>query len=158
MIFRLLGVLILVGSGIGVAYRLNLRSSVALERAEAWLSFLRFVKLRVECFSLPAPTILKQCDDKLLRRCGYVSECVPEQFEELLAKCDGLDAETERILGGFSEDFGKGYWDEQLHSCEYYFSMLNEHKESLKKQVPIQRKLRSTLCISIVIAVIILFL
>ena len=158
MIVRLLGVMILVGSGIGLAYRLNLRSSVALARAEGWLSFMRFVKLRVECFSLPVPAILKQCDRELLHRCGYEGEERVERISELLGRCDGLDIQTRSILKGFAEDFGKGYREEQLHSCEYYFSMLNEHKNVLEKQLPIQRKIRSTLCISTVIAILILSL
>ncbi|MBQ8331486.1 MAG: hypothetical protein IJX94_03185 [Clostridia bacterium] len=156
--YRILGAVMIALSGIGVAYCLNCRASVALEQAEAWLAFLRYVKLRVECFSLPAPTILKQCDISLLRACGYTGELPPKSFLELSEGCHWENEETKQIAELFAKEFGRGYREEQLRSCEYYFSILNDHKNTLEKQGPIRKKLRTTLCISCAVAIVILLI
>ena len=156
--YRLVGALLLGVSGVSGAYWLNRSSSAVLAQMEQWQTLLRYVKLQVDCFSLPASTILSRCDPALLRACGYERPGAPKSFEELLSGCYIRDAKAGEILRGFAAEFGKSYREEQLRGCEYYLTLLGQRRDAVAAQLPGKKKLNATLCVSGALAVVILLM
>ncbi|MBQ9086933.1 MAG: hypothetical protein IJY47_07075 [Clostridia bacterium] len=157
-VLKLLGVLLLTGSGIGGACWLSGRASIALSQVEGLLSLLRLIQLQVECFAMPASSILARCDRKLLRQCGYRGNDIPTDFRDFARQCEIADPTAAEIFRTFAEEFGRGYREEQARGCEYSSGLLEERRAVLAEQLPMRKKLYSTLCVSGAVALMILFL
>lgn len=155
---KLLGVLLLTGSGIGGAAFLCRRATVQLSQVEGLLSLIRTIRLQVECFAMPLSAILARCDERLLRQCGYRGSVPPTDFPTLLGGCQIADPSAAEIFGSFGEEFGRGYREEQAKGCEYALALLEERRVALSERLPVQKKLYSTLCVSGALALMILFL
>ncbi len=157
-IFKLVGALLLAASGGCCAYVMNQRAVRALKQTEGWLSLLRYIRTQVDCFALPIPRILLRADRSLFVSCGYAGEDVPCGLEQLLSDCDLRDRETEKIVKHFVGEFGKGYREEQLRSCDYYRELLEARRDALADQLPARKRVTSTLWISGALAIIILLI
>lgn len=157
-VFKLVGALLLAVSAARGAYVMNQRASLSLKQAEGWLALLRYIRTQVDCFALPIPRILSQCDLSLLTACGYGKEERPRDLEQLLCDCDLRDGEVRGIVGAFVGEFGKGYREEQLRSCEYYRELLSARRASLAEQLPARKRVTSTLWLSGALATVILLI
>lgn len=115
------------------------RSIVLFERRkymqiEGFVALLQYVRLQIECFSLPVPKILAQCDEKILTACGV--EGTPHDFEALLSKTTlYLSEEYCRLLYEFATRLGSGYREEQLRCCEYYLTRLQTYLDSTRTEL-----------------------
>ncbi len=158
LFYKIVGALVLVLSGVGGAYYMNQSANAALAQIEGWIAFLRYVRMQVECFSLPISDILKRCDPALLLACGYEDETTPKTPEELLSGVTIRDGASEGILRGFFDEFGKGYREEQVRSCDYHATLLGERREALAARLPERKKLHTTLCVAGALAVVVLLL
>ncbi len=156
--FKIVGALLLAVSGTWGAYTMNQRAAHTLKQAEGWLSLLRFIRTQVDCFALPIPQILSRVDHARLLCCGYEGQTPPRSLEELFLRCTIRDGEVERIAKSFVGEFGKGYREEQLRSCEYYCELLAARRDALAAQLPARRRVTSTLWISGALAVVILLI
>lgn len=155
---RLVGGLLLMGSGVGSTLWLCGRAATALRQVEGLIALLRQIRLQVTCFSMPASAILARSDPSLLRQCGYGGEGPPGDFAELVRESRILDPSAEEIFLDFGTDFGLGYREEQGMRCEYSIERLEERRRELAAQLPSRKKLYSTLCMSGALALMILFL
>ena len=155
---KAVGALILALSGIGGAAWLNRSASSVLVQIEGWQRLLRFIKLQIDCFSLPVSVILERCDRATLRACGYVSDLPARGLGELWERCSVQDEQTREIVRGFVSEFGKGYREEQLRSCDYYLSLLEQRRGTVAAQLPGKKKRNATLCVSGALAVVILLI
>lgn len=156
--YRILGALMVACSGIFAAHSLNAAAKAALEQSEAVISFLRFVRVQVDCFALPIASILSRCEKELLKKMGHAGENPPECLEELISGCTVYDGEAFRMFGQYAEEFGKSYREEQIGICDYYLELLGEHRQKLAVTLPPKKKINSALCISSALAVVILLL
>lgn len=156
--YRILGAGLLVGSGVWGAYRVNRASLGTLRQIESWLTLLRGVRSEIDCFALPLPVILSRVDRSLLRACGYTGDRSPQSFDEMLRGCVIHDREAERILRRFSEEFGRGYREQESLGCEYCLRLLQERRDRLGEQLPVKKRLCSTLCICVSLALAILLI
>lgn len=155
--YRIAGATILVLSGAMGAWFMNSSASRALLQTESFIGFLRFARIQIECFAMPACEIIARCDRDLLLQCGFKDEMPPQGLEGLIERCEIKDKETKEILGGFLSSFGKGYRDEQLRECDYYTELLCERRRKMADELPRKKKLNSTLCVSWALALVILF-
>ena len=155
--YRIAGAAILVFSGAMGAWFMNSTASRALSQTEAFIVFLRYARIQIECFAMPAGEIIARCERELLGRCGLVSEIVPQTLDELIERCEVKDKETLEILEGFVASFGQGYREEQLKECDYYIELLCERREKMADELPRKKKLNSTLCVCWALALVILF-
>ena len=158
MLYRIVGAVILVCSGVLGARLMNRSASQCLSEVEAWLSLMRYTHIQVECFSLPMPAILNRADADLLHRCGYLRESRPESFEALWEGCVIHDPACAEWMHDFSCEFGKSYREEQKRGCEYYEALLEQRREALLSDLPGKKKVHSALWISGALAVVILLI
>ena len=158
MALRIVGAAILSLCGVLFAAHLNRRAECRLRQVEGWISLLRFVKAQVECFSLPMSEILRRCDKEVLRSCGYPADLSPKSFSAMIEAASFCDGESARIARAFSEEFGKGYREEEMRGCDYYLAQLEAHKECLAKKLPAQKKMNATLSVCTALALVLLLL
>ena len=156
--YKIAGAMILVLSGCAGAWFMNSAASRSLSQTEAFISFLRFVRIQIECFAMPAGEIILRCDRTLLEECGLRGEPLPTTLDELVGRCAVRDSEVGEVLRGFASSFGKGYRDEQLRECDYYLGLLCDRRQKMSEELPRKKKLNSTLCICWALALVILFL
>lgn len=155
---KIAGALILALSGVVGALTMNSAASKKATQSEALIAFLRFVRSRIECFSLPASEIIARCDKSLLSECGYNGDIPPRDMGDLFEAMGIRDDESYRILQAFAEGFGNSYREEQLKECDYYIDLLCERSQKIGEELPKKKKLNSTLCISSALGVAILLL
>ncbi len=158
MIYKIAGALILSLSGVLCAAHLNRRAEKRVREISGWISLLRYVKVQIECFSLPMGEILARCERELLSECGFFGEIAPKSFDGLLAASSLHDEETRSIVRGFCEEFGRGYREEQTRGCDYYLSMLEGRREFLMEKLPAQKKMNATLSVCAALAIVLLLL
>ena len=155
---RIAGAAVLVLSGFIGSRMMNLAISKKWEQTEALVSLLRFIKIQIECFGLPASEIISRCDRELIFQCGFSKDILPNDFKSFFKSCYFRDGETQSILYAFATGFGKGYREEQVKECEYYLELLCERRQRLYEDLPKRKKLNSTLCISSALAIVILLI
>ncbi len=154
--YRMAGALIIAFSGFSFAYIMNSSASEKASQTEALLELMRFIRVQIECFALPASEIILRCDKKLLEKCGAYSEILPSGFDALFESFSIEDSEAESIMRGFAAGFGKSYREEQLKECDYYIGRLEECSRRICEDLPKRKKVNSALCISSALAIIIL--
>ena len=145
-------------SGIAGAYLLNSSAKRALTQAEALISWARYLRSEIECFSMPLPLALSRCPTEIYEKCGYVSDGIPADIGEFIKKCRISDGETFRQLSRFGDDIGKGYRDEQLALCDYFIEAMELRRRQLSEQLPARKKLNSALWLSGALALVILLI
>ena len=155
---RIAGAASLLISGIVGARVMNASISKKWEQTEALIALMRFAKIQIECFGLPAPEIIARSDPRIISACGFCGDTLPDSFDELFRGCGIRDGEIGEILRTFAAGFGRGYREEQVRECEYYIELMCERRQILQSDLPKRRKLNSTLCISSALAIVILLL
>ena len=155
MFIRLAGAFLLAFSGALCAYVINIRESSALAQTEGFIAFIRFVKGKIERFSMPLPQILAECSSDVYSACGYGGD-IPLCVSELLKGCRVCAGAAHKIFSQFSSEVGKGYRDEQIRVCDYYLSLLDDRRRTLSAALPNRKKRNSTLLLSGALAVAIL--
>ena len=148
MLYKTVGALMLLCSGLWCARLLNARAEAALRQAEGMLSLLRAVKLRIDCYAESLPRILAALPQQMLADCGCFGDCPPQNFEELLARCALLDGESVAILSEFSAGFGRGYREEQVRACGYAIAQMETRRDALLRSLPSEKKRNVTLCLT----------
>ena len=156
--YRIAGALIVAFSGFMGAYIMNSAISKGCAQADAIIELLRYVKVQIECFALPAGDIISKCDRSILAACGIDRDILPNNFEELFNDVDISNTEIARIVKNFASGFGKSYREEQLRECDYYISLLCEERKKLSEELPKRKKVNSALCISSALAAVIILL
>ena len=154
---KLVGVAMLIGGGGLAAMALNKRCENAVKLCDEWVSFVRYVKNQVECFSLPFEEILRRRGEQLCK-CGICGVDIPKNPSELLSRGFFGDKRTAELVRDLFSDFGKYYRDEQVKRCEICLSMLEEHAEKIRDELKSKKKLNTTLIMSACIALAILLL
>lgn len=157
-IAKIMGAALVIIGGALLSLTLNKRADMESELDYGWLAMLRYIKNQVDCFSLPITEILKKCDGELFKRCGFGDGEPPKDICSLMSGASFSDKETERMLKEFFGSFGRFYRDEQVAQCQKYISMLESHTESKRRQLPVRKKLNTTLIMSVSIAIAILLL
>ncbi len=155
-ILRIFGAVILTLSGIAAAYALNTSAKNGLSQTEAFISFLRFLRSEIECFSMPVPRALARCPREILAECGC--EDADTDLRGFLQRCAVFDGATVELMNRFCDDVGKGYRDEQLALCDYYISLLDERRRELFAALPARKKRNSALCLAGALALVIVLI
>lgn len=143
--FKIFGVLLLLGCGM-----LSAALWVAFERrrcrqAQGFVALLRYVRMQVECFSLPVARILERCDGQILTDCGVEAE-LPGDLSALLTGARlYLPEEFCRLLADFSGQLGGCYRAEQLRCCDYYLERMIPLCDRMRGELPKRERMALTL-------------
>ena len=141
--------------GVVAAYILNAGARSALLQNEAFISFVRFLRSQIECFSMPLPRAIERCPQDILRGCGC-SDARAEDASSFLCRCEVADAQSVEIMRRFAADIGRGYRDEQIALCDYCVSLLEERRQKLSASLPARIRMNGALCIAGALALVIM--
>ena len=155
--YTVIGSVIIAWCGIESAKRLNREIQRDIRIVDAYLSLLRYIRTQIDLYALPIGEIFKKCDKTMLFSCGWKSEELPKDFRELFLCGNIRDKMTKEIISEFCADFGRNYREEELKRCEVYIESLEIQRGRLASEIPNRKKLNITLCVSVSLALIILF-
>ena len=126
-------------------------------QAEGFLSLLQYIRLQIDCFSLPLPQILRSADSKLLGDCRLPHG--GDDLTVLLQECNLLlPADFCRTLYDFAAALGGAYREEQLRSCEYYIARITPLCKEMRRELPRRLGLWRLLPISLSAALVLLLI
>lgn len=128
---------------------------------DAVISLIRYIRQRAEYYRQPPDGIYSSFSNPVFEKSGF-GECLRKhglesalmQYKEAL----GYDEFTFSALVTFAADIGKLPLEEQLCSCDYVISILEENSSKLKSEYPKKQKLYRSLGICIGVSIIIILL
>ena len=155
---KILGIVILLFSGLGIAVFLSKEEDRKLLRTRAWIEFVVFVRSSVDSYAMSASKILEACDRGILMRLGY-SDCeFPQSLSELAQSADIPDQESGEAVRAFFRDFGKNYREYQVSRCDDCIRRLREREATLAGRIPAKKKVIFAVSLCATAAVVILLL
>ena len=157
-LFTLAGATIVALCGIEGAARLGRAAQRDIERVDAYITLLRYIRMQIDCFARPISEILTRCEGELLTSCGVPEGERVSDILTLFSFCEVSDKEARGIISDFCADFGRNYLGEQLKRCDFSIGVLEERRAALMEELPKKKKLSATLCVSAALAIIILLI
>lgn len=157
-ICKLFGAATLACSGMLIARELNGRATAARDQNEGWMALIRTVRGQIECFAKPIGEILAGCEAEALAACGYFGADTPSDLLTLLSHSTVHDPPTLAIVTRFAEEFGRGYREDEVRSCDYALSLLEARRATLAGELPLKKKRNAVLCVCAALALALLLL
>lgn len=148
MLLKLMGGALLLGACFCISYYFSSTERKRMAKVRGVSSLVRYIKDKVDCYSMPIDKILLSCREDILFNLGVeknVSD-LSELCKELEAMCD---RESEKILKSLARDFGKGYREHQMKMCDVAVSALEKHLEILENAYPMRKRRIITVCFSL---------
>lgn len=154
--FKILGVALLLGVGVlsGLAFAAFERRRC--RQAEGFVALLRYIRLQIECFSMPVCKILESCDGQILVDCGVEAEALTDFSALLTGTRLYLPEEFCRLLSDFGAQLGGCYRAEQLRCCDYYLERLTPLCDRLRGDLA--RRERMVLLLPMAVAAILVLM
>ena len=154
--FKLAGVFLVLASGGALAARQVRRERRRVEQLAGFVALVRYVKLQIDCFSLPVPQILLRCDRSILSACGITGEIT--DFEGALRAADlAVPPSAERLLFEFGAALGGSYRAEQLRLCEHYLGRLQPMLDTLRAEAGKRERMAWLLPMALSVSLLLLF-
>ena len=125
--------------------RSGLRS---IEYLHSLISFVSFVRHRIEYFRSELPVIFSEYEDRYLEKIGFLKVLRESGLAAALEYCgrDIVLGQSEyRILTGFANSLGKSDAESQIRSCRSVIEALEEKLRKMNEEYPKQKKISQTL-------------
>lgn len=159
LIYRLLGGICLVGSGIWFYLARDSFQKKKCTQLDAYIKLLKYIKNQVECYMKPIDSIMGSCSPELLELCG-IDDC--KNTSTLDKALDGasffIDEDAIDVLYRFSADYGRGYLSEQIRSCDRYSLELEELRKIYYEKRRKDKKLSLAISVSISLSLFLILL
>ncbi len=159
-VYKLIGSGSLIISALIIYLEIQKYERLKFKQINSFILLIEYIKNQIECFLLPINSIIQNCNEDLIRSCGIKNDhSKAENLEELIASTDFYcDGECIDLINQFSRNFGQGYMQEQLRSCDYYRNELIKKREKLKEKSIKEKKLRFALCLGASFSLILLLI
>ena len=154
-----MGALLLLCSGVGIAFLMVKREETILCRTSAILDMIVFVRDQVDIYSISAPQIFSNMGEKMIKSCGYdVSFGIPENFLDMYLRCDIPDAVTKNAFFDFATGFGKSYRAQEVQKCDICAEKIRKREQELSAKLPMKRKMifGISVCASLVLLILLI--
>ena len=136
------GIVLLLFSGIGIAFILSREADLSLSRTRAIIELLSFTRNSVGMYSMSASEILQAFGAEKIRKCGYPDEnAFPQSFFEMSENCVIPDAECRDTFLNFSRGFGQGYRQQEVQRCEEYIERLRKKESEQASALAAKKKM-----------------
>ncbi|MBE6556679.1 MAG: hypothetical protein E7664_02910 [Ruminococcaceae bacterium] len=155
---RLAGGILLLVSGILLAFLLNRRLGQRHAQAVSWTESVRQIRMLVDCYAMPQGDICARLTREQLIGLGYAHPSPPVSLGELVRGTRFLSSELQAEAEGFVSSFGRGYRDEQLKECDFYIERMQRIAEHMAGRLSAEKKKNATLCVCGALALIILLI
>ena len=137
-------------SALIIYFEMQRYEAIKIKQIDSFILLIEYIKNQIECFLLPIDMIIHSCSEELIRNCGIDADYKKvKTLKELVSLtnfyCGG---ECVELIQRFSSDFGQGYMEEQLRSCDYYRGELIKQRDKLKEKGIKEKKLKLVICLS----------
>ena len=146
-ILKLLGVLILLGTGTVIALISRQHEKRKLRYLEGWIELIRYIGNQINCYLMPLNEILEAIEPERTNGHAPTGE---ERLRAILAATQGdLDEDSRRLLERFVTQIGNGYREDQIRLCEYTVSSLSVLRDKFATELPARLRVRTALCLCV---------
>lgn len=160
MLYKLIGVGMILLAGGYVSVSLSHMERRRLSVLDGYISLLRYIKGQIDCYAMPVGDILATADPSLLAACLGLrtgEPTLPLALPEMISDSRlYLEPESERLLCNFSAELGHTFRAEQVSRCDYYINALGEERRRLAETAPARARMNSILTFSCALGVAIL--
>lgn len=148
-VYKVIGSTSIIISALMMYFEMQKYERIRLRQINAYILLIEYIKNQIECFLLPIDHIIRSCDKNIIKSCCInVDHTKVENLESLIESADFYcDEEAINLIKQFSHDFGQGYMQEQIKSCDYYRNELIKQRDKLKEKSIKEKKLRLALCL-----------
>lgn len=155
MTVKLIGSLLLIVTGVGLAVTICQYQRRRLRTLDGLSALIYYIKGQVDCYARPLGAILAALPPEICRECNCPQGA--DSLEELVAACRVyLDEEALRHLEAFAAEFGSAFREEQVKRCDHYVGLLGTHREKLALRAGAESRVGSTLSIFLSLCLVIL--
>ncbi|MBQ3483369.1 MAG: hypothetical protein IJA78_04250 [Clostridia bacterium] len=155
--FKWIGIALVLCCGIGASVAFVAFERRRFAQACGFLALLRYIRLQIDCFSLPIGKILGSCDRAVLADCG-----APVHAPDFPTLLDGtrlyLPEEICRLLTDLAAQLGGSYREEQLRCCDYYMARLAPFCDRLREELPRRTRMAALLPLAFAAILVLLLL
>ncbi len=126
---------------------------------DGFIELLAYIRNQIKCYMMPIDSIFKGCSKSILLKCGYFSNSIPKNLEELLSNSVlYIDNESELHLNNLARGFGTVYFNEQIKLCDDCLNELNKIREKNTVKRKNDRKVSLAICISMSLSLILILI
>ena len=149
VIYKIVGSISIIISAIVLYFEMQKFEKQKINQITAYILLIEYIKNQIECFLLPIDIIIHNCSKNIIDNCRInIDHTKVENLEELIMSAEFYcNAESIDLIKQFAKDFGQGYMQEQLRSCDYYRTELIKQRDHLKEKSTKEKKLRFALCL-----------
>jgi hypothetical protein len=145
---RFLGIGLLLGVFLTLAYGFLRRERRCRREMEGLLLLLRALRGQIDCFSRPWREVVAEFENEALESCGFLPVLREQDFPRALERGRGAwDAETARVLAAFGGGVGRSYKAEQVALCDWALSELEAAEKRQKEEGPRRARLSASLTV-----------
>lgn len=152
---KLIGSLLLVTTGIFLAFMICQYHRRRLQTIDGILAMIFYIKGQVDCYARTLKEILSTLPPEICRDCNCLTGV--GSFEEMIGECRiYLDEESLRLFTAFAAEFGSTFREEQVRRCEHYISLFNARREQIAVRTQAESRVGSAVCICMSLCLMIL--
>lgn len=145
---RFLGIGLLLGAFLALAYGFLRRERRCRREMEGLLLLLRTLRGQIDCFSRPWREVVAEFQNDALETCGFLPALREKDFFcALEARGSAWDTETARILSAFASGVGRSYKAEQVALCDWAITELEVAEKRQKEEGPRRARLFASLTV-----------
>ena len=132
-----------------------------LKRLEAQITFVRFIRDRIDRYLAPITEIMRDCDEGVLRDLCIGCEdrdCIDVQALRLLLRSGEYYSDGGEIMDSFLSTLGSSYREAEIAGCDTCLRDLGAVCEKLEKELPRERKGRCVLALCLAAGIVIILI
>ena len=142
---KLIGGAMILGVGIAAAILGARREKRKLAILDGWIDLISYIRNQIDLYLTPLDEILQKADAIGLSHPQKENPpCLSALFH---ATAWGLGEEEKRLIGGFVNEIGDGYREDQIRKCGYYLENLRALRTS--RAAELSPRIRVMLALSI---------
>ncbi|MBQ1259160.1 MAG: hypothetical protein IIX97_03520 [Clostridia bacterium] len=156
---KLIGLIMIGLSGVLTSIKILSSSDEDVRHTEALIELVSSLRSKIEVLCIPIPDILSATDPQIFVNCGYTSDDLPKNAEDLISKCKlKEDAELYKLFSEFVFSLGRGYKSEELSKCDLITEELKKILSRRKEERIKRKKTVPAICLSVSACIIILLI
>jgi len=158
-IYKLLGAVGLLIAGMWFYYTHTLFQKKGIKQLDGYIRFITNIKAEIECYMLPITDILSRVSEREFKECGIEDSHGIKSIDDMISKAEFfLDDDTINALISFSSEFGVGYIEQQIRSCERCIATLISKRGELALKNEKDKKVSLAICLSLSLSLILILI
>lgn len=156
---KLAGAAFLFFSAAASAFVRRSKDMMRLKRIEAHISFVRFVRDRIDRYLSPITEILRDCNDEIKK--GILLGCDESEYFDIeglrvLLRSGQFYSDGGKRFDSYLSSLGSSYRENEVAECDACINDFKEIQNNLQKELPRERKSKNVLTFCFAAAIVII--